>query len=111
MNTHTSVCLCQSALLEEQQSVMQHCAEERRKLAADWSRFHTQEKQRQERVEREASRAIERDANREGSIFSMAQVNTALPAHITVQAKIWIMLLQLILIMMNNTDIFKPIWA
>lgn len=58
-----------SALLEEQQSVMQHCAEERRK----WSRFHTQEKLRQERVEREASRAMERDANREGSIFSMAQ--------------------------------------
>lgn len=55
---------------------MQHCAEERRKLAAEWSRFHTQEKLRQERVEREASRAMERDANREGSIFSMAQVNT-----------------------------------
>ncbi|KAL1278940.1 hypothetical protein QQF64_025613, partial [Cirrhinus molitorella] len=62
-----------SALLEEQQSVMQHCAEERRKLAAEWSRFHTQEKLRQERVEREASRAMERDANREGSIISMAQ--------------------------------------
>ncbi|KAF4116415.1 hypothetical protein G5714_003904 [Onychostoma macrolepis] len=62
-----------STLLEEQQSVMQHCAEERRKLAAEWSRFHTQEKLRQERVEREANRAIERDANREGSIFSMAQ--------------------------------------
>ncbi|XP_043090954.1 LOW QUALITY PROTEIN: fas-binding factor 1 homolog [Puntigrus tetrazona] len=62
-----------SALLEEQQSVMQHCAEERRKLAAEWSRFHTQEKVRQERVEREASRAMERDAHREGSIFSMAQ--------------------------------------
>ncbi|RXN37853.1 fas-binding factor 1 [Labeo rohita] len=62
-----------SALLEEQQSVMQHCAEERRKLAAEWSRFHTQEKLRQERIEREASRALERDANREGSIISMAQ--------------------------------------
>ncbi|KAG1924945.1 fas-binding factor 1 homolog isoform X2 [Pimephales promelas] len=62
-----------SALLEEQQSVMTHCAEERRKLAAEWSRFHTQEKLRQERVEREASRLMERDANREGSILSMAQ--------------------------------------
>ncbi|KAK7167030.1 hypothetical protein R3I94_001436 [Phoxinus phoxinus] len=62
-----------SALLEEQQSVMQHCAEERRKLAAEWSRFHTQEKLRQERVEREASRLMERDAHREGSILSMAQ--------------------------------------
>ncbi|XP_039546950.1 fas-binding factor 1 homolog [Pimephales promelas] len=62
-----------SALLEEQQSVMTHCAEERRKLAAEWSRFHTQEMLRQERVEREASRLMERDANREGSILSMAQ--------------------------------------
>ncbi|XP_052406964.1 fas-binding factor 1 homolog isoform X3 [Carassius gibelio] len=62
-----------SALLEEQQSVMQHCAEERRKLAAEWSHFHTQEKLRQERVEREASRAMERDAHREGSFISMAQ--------------------------------------
>ncbi|XP_056608327.1 fas-binding factor 1 homolog isoform X2 [Triplophysa dalaica] len=62
-----------SALLEEQQSVMQHCAEERRKLAAEWTRFHTQEKMRQERVEKEASRALERDAQREGSIINMAQ--------------------------------------
>ncbi|XP_016352116.1 fas-binding factor 1 homolog isoform X3 [Sinocyclocheilus anshuiensis] len=62
-----------SALLEEQQSVMQHCAEERRKLAAEWSRFHAQEKLRQERAEREASRVMERDTHREGSIISMAQ--------------------------------------
>uniref|UniRef100_A0A673LA72 Fas-binding factor 1 C-terminal domain-containing protein n=1 Tax=Sinocyclocheilus rhinocerous TaxID=307959 RepID=A0A673LA72_9TELE len=61
------------ALLEEQQSVMQHCAEERRKLAAEWSRFHAQEKLRQEHAEREASRVMERDAHREGSIISMAQ--------------------------------------
>lgn len=88
---------------------MQHCAEERRKLAAEWSRFHSQEKLRQERVEREANRAMERDAHREGSIISMAQVSTAPPVHSTVQAKIWIMLLQLILIEMNNTDSFEPI--
>ncbi|XP_052406963.1 fas-binding factor 1 homolog isoform X2 [Carassius gibelio] len=69
-----------SALLEEQQSVMQHCAEERRKLAAEWSHFHTQEKLRQERVEREASRAMERDAHREGSFISMAQVDLKLRA-------------------------------
>ncbi|XP_028841718.1 fas-binding factor 1 homolog isoform X4 [Denticeps clupeoides] len=62
-----------SALLEEQQSVMQRCAEERRKLAAEWSQLHAQEKLRQERAEREASRALERDAHREGSIISMAQ--------------------------------------
>lgn len=55
---------------------MQHCAEERRKLAAEWTRFHTQEKMRQERVEKEASRALERDAQREGSIINMAQVIT-----------------------------------
>ncbi|XP_056143634.1 fas-binding factor 1 homolog [Lampris incognitus] len=62
-----------SALLEEQQSVMQHCAEERRKLAAEWSQFHSQEKQRLEMAEREASRAMERDAHRQNSIISMAQ--------------------------------------
>lgn len=62
-----------SALLEEQQQVMQRCAEERRKLTAEWTQFHTQEKLCQERVEREASRALERDAHREGSIISMAQ--------------------------------------
>lgn len=68
-------CLGQTALLEEQQSVMQHCTEERRKLAAEWAQFHTQEKQRQERAEREASKALERDAQREGSIISLAQVS------------------------------------
>ncbi|XP_073800076.1 fas-binding factor 1 isoform X22 [Danio rerio] len=62
-----------SALLEEQQSVMQHCAEERRKLASEWSRLHTQEKQRQERVERETARALERDTHREDTIISLAQ--------------------------------------
>ncbi|XP_056308896.1 fas-binding factor 1 homolog isoform X3 [Danio aesculapii] len=62
-----------SALLEEQQSVMQHCAEERRKLASEWSRFHTQEKQRQERAERETARALERDTHREDTIISLAQ--------------------------------------
>eukprot|EP00063_Salmo_salar_P074230 XP_014049065.1 PREDICTED: fas-binding factor 1 isoform X14 [Salmo salar] len=62
-----------SALLVEQQQVMQRCAEERRKLAAEWTQFHTQEKQRQDRAEREASRALERDAHREGSIINMAQ--------------------------------------
>ncbi|XP_056263460.1 fas-binding factor 1-like [Pseudoliparis swirei] len=59
-----------SALLEEQKSVMQHCAEERRKLAADWAHFHSLEKQRHERAEREAGSLLER---REGSILSLAQ--------------------------------------
>ncbi|KAM9392632.1 fas-binding factor 1 homolog isoform 2-T2 [Pholidichthys leucotaenia] len=59
-----------SALLEEQKSVMQHCTDERRKLAAEWAQFHAQEKQRHERAEREVSSFIEK---REGSIISMAQ--------------------------------------
>ncbi|XP_039978340.1 fas-binding factor 1 homolog isoform X2 [Xiphias gladius] len=59
-----------STLLEEQKSVMQHCAEERRKLAAEWHHFHAQEKQRHERAEREVSSLIEK---REGSIISLAQ--------------------------------------
>ncbi|KAK1785653.1 hypothetical protein P4O66_018997, partial [Electrophorus voltai] len=62
-----------SSLLEEQQAVMQHCAVERRRLATEWTQFHAQEKLRQERVEREANRAVERDAQRDGSIFSVAQ--------------------------------------
>ncbi|XP_005750160.1 fas-binding factor 1 homolog isoform X4 [Pundamilia nyererei] len=59
-----------SALLEEQKSVMQHCADERRKLAAEWALFHAQEKQRHERAEREVSSLLEK---REGSIISLAQ--------------------------------------
>ncbi|RXM28597.1 Fas-binding factor 1 [Acipenser ruthenus] len=58
---------------KEQQAVMQRCAEERRKLAAEWTEFHKQEKQRQERTEREASRALERDSHREGSLINLAQ--------------------------------------
>lgn len=51
---------------------MQHCAEERRKLAAEWAHFHAQEKQRHERAEREVSSLLEK---REGSIISLAQVS------------------------------------
>ncbi len=50
---------------------MQHCAEERRKLAAEWAHFHTVEKQRHDRAEREVSSLLEK---REGSILSLAQV-------------------------------------
>ncbi|MGH0162137.1 UNVERIFIED_CONTAM: hypothetical protein FKN15_041576 [Acipenser sinensis] len=69
-----------SALLEEQQAVMQRCAEERRKLAAEWTEFHKQEKQRQERTEREASRALERDSHREGSLINLAQADIKVKA-------------------------------
>lgn len=64
--------LHQSALLEEQKSVMQHCTEERRRLAAEWAHFHTLEKQRRERAEREVGSLLEK---REGSIMSLAQVS------------------------------------
>ncbi|XP_053707890.1 fas-binding factor 1-like isoform X2 [Synchiropus splendidus] len=59
-----------SALLEEQKSVMQQCTEERRKLAAEWSQLHAQEKARQERAERAVSSLLEK---REDSIMSLAQ--------------------------------------
>ncbi|KPP77261.1 fas-binding factor 1-like [Scleropages formosus] len=76
----------QRALDEERRTLTQHiamereelerakrCAEERRKLSAEWAQLHAQEKLRQERAEREASRALERDAHREGSLISMVQ--------------------------------------
>lgn len=59
------MCVCQSALLEEQQSVMQRCAEERRKLTTEWTHFHAQDKLRKER-----------EMDREGHIISIAQVHT-----------------------------------
>ncbi|XP_061906471.1 fas-binding factor 1 homolog isoform X1 [Entelurus aequoreus] len=59
-----------SALLEEQKSVMQQCADDRRKLAAEWNVFHAQEKQRRERAEQDVSTLLDR---REGSIMSLAQ--------------------------------------
>ncbi|TMS14852.1 Fas-binding factor 1 [Larimichthys crocea] len=67
-----------SALLEEQKTVMQNCAEERRKLAAEWAHFHTLEKQRHERAEREVSSLLEK---REGSILSLAQEQADLKLH------------------------------
>ncbi|KAA8584917.1 hypothetical protein FQN60_003611, partial [Etheostoma spectabile] len=67
-----------SALLEEQKSVMQHCAEERRKLAAEWAHFHAMEKQRHERAERDVSSLLEK---REGSIISLAQEQADLKLH------------------------------
>ncbi|KAJ0000821.1 hypothetical protein NQD34_005841 [Periophthalmus magnuspinnatus] len=67
-----------SALLEEQKSVMQHCAEERRRLAAEWASFHAQEKQRHDRAQSEVNSLLER---REGSIISMAQEQADLKLH------------------------------
>ncbi|XP_061567146.1 fas-binding factor 1 homolog isoform X6 [Cololabis saira] len=67
-----------STLLDEQKLVMQHCAEERRKLAAEWNHFHAQEKHRHERAEREVNSLLER---REGSIISLAQEQADLKLH------------------------------
>ncbi|XP_030064092.1 fas-binding factor 1 [Microcaecilia unicolor] len=62
-----------SALLDEQQSVMQKCTEERRKLAMEWLEFHAQQKRSQERAERDISRALQIDSQREGAIMSIAK--------------------------------------
>ncbi|XP_041431871.1 fas-binding factor 1 homolog isoform X3 [Xenopus laevis] len=62
-----------STLLEEQQSVMSRCAEERRKLAAEWSDFHNQQKLSKERAEKEANRAIMAETQREGVIINLAK--------------------------------------
>uniref|UniRef100_A0A8C5R9L8 Fas binding factor 1 n=1 Tax=Leptobrachium leishanense TaxID=445787 RepID=A0A8C5R9L8_9ANUR len=62
-----------SALLEEQQSVMRRCAEERQKLAVEWSEFHTQHKLSKEQVERDANRALMLETQREGTIISLAK--------------------------------------
>ncbi|KAM6300451.1 fas-binding factor 1 [Aegotheles albertisi] len=62
-----------STLLEEQKSVMQKCSEERRKLAAEWAEFHSQQQLSKERMERDMDRARQMDAQREGTIVSLAK--------------------------------------
>ncbi|XP_065764651.1 fas-binding factor 1 isoform X6 [Muntiacus reevesi] len=62
-----------SALLEEQKSVMHKCGEERRRLAAEWAEFFEQQKLSKERAEREAERALQLDAQREGTLISLAK--------------------------------------
>lgn len=64
----------QSALLEEQKSVMSKCGEERRRLAAEWAEYFTQQKLSKERAEREAERAMHADSQREGTIISLTKV-------------------------------------
>ncbi|XP_059527263.1 fas-binding factor 1 [Myotis daubentonii] len=62
-----------SALLEEQKSVMHKCGEERRRLAAEWTEFFTQQKLSKERAEREVEWALQVDAQREGTLISLAK--------------------------------------
>lgn len=64
----------QSALLEEQKSVMHKCGEERQRLAAEWAELFAQQKLRKERAEREAERALQLDTQREGTLVSLAKV-------------------------------------
>lgn len=64
----------QSALLEEQKSIMHKCGEERRRLAAEWAEFFVQQKLSKDRAEREVERALQVDAQREGTLLSLAKV-------------------------------------
>ncbi|XP_063315101.1 fas-binding factor 1 isoform X2 [Pelobates fuscus] len=72
-----------SALLEEQQSVMMRCAEERRKLAAEWSEFYTQHKLSKERAEKDVNRALMLETQREGTIISLAKEQAELKVQAT----------------------------
>lgn len=58
--------------MEEQVSVMEHCAAERRRLDTEWANFHSAEKQRQEQLEKEVSSLLEK---RESAIISLANVS------------------------------------
>ncbi|KAG9473957.1 hypothetical protein GDO78_004321 [Eleutherodactylus coqui] len=62
-----------SSLLAEHQSVMTRCEEERKKLAAEWSEFHTQQKLSKDRAEKDVSRAIMVESQRESTIISLAK--------------------------------------
>ncbi|XP_053906495.1 fas-binding factor 1 homolog isoform X4 [Cuculus canorus] len=62
-----------SALLEEQKSGMQKCSEERRKLAAEWAEFRTQQQLSRQWMERETERTLQMHSQREGTILSLAK--------------------------------------
>ncbi|XP_036611992.1 fas-binding factor 1 isoform X2 [Trichosurus vulpecula] len=62
-----------NALLGEQKSIMHKCAEEGRRLAAEWADFYAQQRLSKERAEREAERVLQVDSQREGAIVSLAK--------------------------------------
>ncbi|XP_073540017.1 fas-binding factor 1 isoform X2 [Phyllobates terribilis] len=62
-----------SALLGDHKSVMTQCEEERKKLAAEWSEYHTQQKLSKERAEKDVSRAIMVESQRESAIINLAK--------------------------------------
>lgn len=53
---------------------MHKCGEERRRLAAEWAEFFTQQKLSKEKAEREVEWALQVDAQREGTLISLAKV-------------------------------------
>lgn len=62
-----------SALLEEQQSIMTRCAEERRKVASEWAELHAQQKLSKERVENDLTKAKMAESQREGALISITK--------------------------------------
>lgn len=58
---------------------MHKCGEERRRLAAEWAEFYAQQKLSKERAEREAERALQADAQREGTLVTLAKVDRKPP--------------------------------
>ncbi|XP_068120343.1 fas-binding factor 1 [Hyperolius riggenbachi] len=72
-----------SALLEEQQSVMTYCAEERRKIAAEWEELRSQKKLSKERVESDLTRAKIAESHREGALISLAKEQAELKVQAT----------------------------
>ncbi|XP_072501848.1 fas-binding factor 1 isoform X3 [Notamacropus eugenii] len=67
-----------NALLEEQKSIMHKCAEEGRRLAAEWADFYAQQKLSKERAQREAEHVLQVDSQREGTIIRLAKEQTEL---------------------------------
>lgn len=53
---------------------MHKCAEEGRRLAAEWADFYAQQKLSKERAQREAEHVLQVDSQREGTIIRLAKV-------------------------------------
>lgn len=64
---------------------MNKCGEERRRLAAEWAEYFTQQKLSKERAEREAERALQADSQREGTIISLTKVGLRASVALTSQ--------------------------
>lgn len=60
--------------------MMQMCSEERRKLAAEWAEFHTQQQLFKEQMECDRNQALQMESEREGTIKSLAKVAPRSPS-------------------------------